>query len=54
MLDKCCKHLKILYLQSNIIEKFENLDKLKELEYLNMAVNNISMIENLEGCESLK
>lgn len=32
----------------------ENLNKLKELEYLNLALNNISMIQNIEGCESLK
>ncbi|KAJ1497848.1 hypothetical protein HMI55_005268 [Coelomomyces lativittatus] len=32
----------------------ENLKKLKALEYLNLALNNISVIENLEGCESLK
>jgi len=32
----------------------ENLSKLKELEYLNLALNNISKIENIEGCESLK
>jgi protein TilB len=32
----------------------ENLNKLKELEYLNLALNNISLIENIEGCESLK
>lgn len=32
----------------------ENLNKLKELEYLNLALNNISMIENIEGCQSLK
>lgn len=32
----------------------ENLNKLKELEYLNLALNNISKIENIEGCESLK
>ena len=32
----------------------EGLNKLKELEYLNMALNNISIIENIEGCESLK
>ena len=31
----------------------ENLNKLKELEYLNLALNNISMIENIDGCESL-
>jgi protein TilB len=52
-LDKYCRHLKILFLQNNIIEKFENLEKLKELEYLNLAVNNISLIENLEQNESL-
>jgi protein TilB len=42
--DVLCRHLKILYLQNNIIEKLENLNKLKELEYLNMALNNISVI----------
>jgi protein TilB len=53
-LDILCRHLKIIYLQNNIIEKMENLNKLKELEYLNLALNNISRIENIEGCESLK
>lgn len=32
----------------------ENLNKLKELDYLNLALNNIGMIENIEGCESLR
>lgn len=32
----------------------ENLNKLKELEYLNLALNNISIIEGIDGCESLK
>ncbi|EGR31599.1 leucine rich repeat protein [Ichthyophthirius multifiliis] len=54
LLDVYCRHLKILYLQNNIIEKMENLNKLKELEYLNLALNNISKIEGIEGCESLK
>lgn len=27
----------------------ENLDRLKKLEYLNLALNNIEVIENLEG-----
>ena len=49
-LDKLCRHLKILLLQNNIIEKMENLGKLKELEYLNLALNNITKIENLEVC----
>jgi Leucine-rich repeat (LRR) protein len=31
----------------------ENLHKLKDLEYLNLAVNNIRRIENLDRCESL-
>ena len=52
-LEFYCRHIKILYLQDNIIEKLENLDKLKELEYLNLAVNSIQKIENLEKCESL-
>jgi protein TilB len=32
----------------------ENVSRLKKLEYLNLALNNIDRIENLEGCESLK
>jgi protein TilB len=32
----------------------EGLSKLKELEYINAAVNNISLIENIRGCESLQ
>lgn len=53
LLEQCCRHLKILYLQNNIIGKLENVSKLKELEYLNLALNNIERIEGLEGCESL-
>jgi protein TilB len=52
-LDKYCRHLRILFLQNNIIEKIENLEKLKELDYLNIAVNNISVIEGLDQSESL-
>lgn len=32
----------------------ENLTKLKKLEYINLAINNIEKVENLEGCESLQ
>jgi protein TilB len=32
----------------------ENVSRLKKLEYLNLALNNIERIENLEGCESLQ
>jgi len=53
-LEQCCRHIRILLLQNNIIPKMEGLNKLKELEYLNLALNNISMIEGVEGCESLK
>jgi protein TilB len=52
-LDKWCRDLRILYLQSNLIPKIENVGRLKKLEYLNLALNNIEKIENLEGCESL-
>jgi len=31
----------------------ENVSRLKKLEYLNLALNNIERIENLQGCESL-
>ncbi|CAF3496652.1 unnamed protein product [Rotaria sp. Silwood1] len=52
-LDKWCRELRILYLQSNLISKIENVSRLKNLEYLNLALNNIEYIENLSGCESL-
>lgn len=52
-LEACCRHIKILLLQNNIIPKMEGIHKLKELEYLNLALNNISKIEGLDGCESL-
>lgn len=54
LLNHACRHLKILLLQNNLISKIENLNKLKKLEYLNLAINNIEFIENLEGLESLK
>ena len=31
----------------------ENVSRMKKLEYLNLALNNVERIENLEGCESL-
>lgn len=49
-----CPKLKILLLQSNLIAKIENLNKLKNLTYLNLALNNIEKIENLHRCESLQ
>lgn len=53
VLGRCCRKLKILYLQNNIISRLENLHHLKDLEYLNVALNNIEKIEGLEGCEFL-
>ena len=45
VLGTTCRQLKILYLQNNIISKMENLHHMKKLEYLNLALNNISKIE---------
>ena len=53
-LDKYCRNLKILYLQNNVIPRMENLNRLKSLEYLNLALNNVQKIEGIERCESLK
>jgi protein TilB len=53
-LDKYCRNLKILYLQNNVIPRMENLNRLKSLEYLNLALNNVQRIEGIERCESLK
>lgn len=51
--DKLCRHIQILLLQNNQIDKIENLKRLKELKYINLALNNIEVIEGLEDCESL-
>ena len=53
-LGHICRHLKILYMQNNLVSKLENLHRLKELEYANFAVNIIRKIENLQRCESLQ
>ncbi|XP_031696640.1 protein tilB homolog [Anarrhichthys ocellatus] len=63
-LDRWCRELRILYLQSNLIPRIgggtavrtakQNVGRLKKLQYLNLALNNIEVIENLEGCESLQ
>jgi protein TilB len=52
-LDRWCRNLKILYLQNNLIPRIENVGRLKQLEYLNLALNNVEKIENLEGIKSL-
>jgi protein TilB len=48
-----CPLLKILYLQNNLIPRLENLKRLKSLQYLNVAVNNIRYIEGLDRNENL-
>jgi protein TilB len=53
-LDKLCRGLKILYLQDNAITKIENLHRLKCLQYVNLAMNAIEMVEGLAGCETLR
>lgn len=53
VLGATCRKLKILYLQNNCISKMENLVHLKELVYLNMALNNVEKIEGLQNCENL-
>ena len=53
LLNKACRHLRILLLQSNLIHKIQNLHRMKELQYLNLALNNVSKIQNLQRCESL-
>ena len=52
--DKLIRHVKILLLQNNLISKMENLTRLKELTYLNLALNNIEVIEGLENNECLE
>ncbi|XP_050725991.1 dynein axonemal assembly factor 11-like isoform X2 [Eriocheir sinensis] len=53
-LHRWCPRLKILYLQGNIISKIENMGRLRDLEYLNLALNNLERVEGLVRCESLR
>ncbi|KAL3772821.1 hypothetical protein ACHAWO_006904 [Cyclotella atomus] len=52
----CGKTLRILLLQNNVIERLDpsELKYFKVLEYLNLALNNVTMIEGLSGMECLK
>ncbi|EWM23568.1 leucine-rich repeat containing protein [Nannochloropsis gaditana] len=54
ILGKTCREIKILYLQNNLLPRIENLHHLKCLEYLNVALNNISVVEGLGSCEFLR
>jgi dynein axonemal assembly factor 11 len=48
-----CPRLKILLLQGNMISKLEYLNRLKDVRYLNVAVNNLDTIEGLAEMEFL-
>jgi len=54
LLGQYCRQLEILYLQNNLIPKIENLNRLKQLKYINLALNNITSIEGLEENECLE
>jgi len=51
VLGSVCRKLRILYLQNNIIPKFENLHHMKDIRYLNIGLNNCTKIEGLSSCE---
>ncbi|XP_063872323.1 dynein axonemal assembly factor 11-like isoform X1 [Scylla paramamosain] len=53
-LHRWCPRLRILYLQGNLISKIENVGRLRDLEYLNLALNNLERVEGLSRCESLR
>ncbi|KAJ4460354.1 putative Protein tilB [Paratrimastix pyriformis] len=53
LLAKYCPELEIVLLQNNLIRRIENLNKLKKLRYLNLALNNITKIEGLRELEFL-
>jgi protein TilB len=46
-----CREISSIFL---LLVHPENLHRLKKLEYVNLAINNVEKIENLEGCESLE
>ncbi|KAM3570140.1 hypothetical protein VYU27_007782 [Nannochloropsis oceanica] len=54
VLGRTCRELKILYLQNNLLPCLEQLHHLKRLEYLNVALNNICIVEGLGSCEFLR
>ncbi|KAK4299619.1 hypothetical protein Pmani_028120 [Petrolisthes manimaculis] len=53
-LHRWCPNLRILYLQGNLIAKIENVGRLRGLEYLNLALNNLESVSGLERCEALQ
>eukprot|EP00924_Labyrinthula_sp_SR-Ha-C_P016005 maker-scaffold_4-snap-gene-16.3-mRNA-1 protein AED:0.22 eAED:0.22 QI:0/0/0/0.5/1/1/2/0/442 len=53
VIGNLCRKLKILLLQDNIISKIENVHYMKNLEYLNLAMNNLTYVAGLRACEFL-
>ena len=53
LLNSACRELRILYLQNNNISRIENINRLKELRYINLAINKIRCVEGLYRCEML-
>ena len=49
-LSSTCNHL----FMKNLISKIEGLDHLKNLEYLALNNNNISVLENIKGLNKLE
>ena len=43
-LTRLCPELQILYLQHNLIPKIQHLNRLRDLDYLNLALNNITKV----------
>ena len=54
VIGDACRNLQIIYMSNNYIPRLEGLVHLKRLTYLNLAINNIKLIEGLEGCEVLE
>ncbi|KAK7073405.1 Protein tilB [Halocaridina rubra] len=52
-LHRWCPRLRILLLQGNLISHIENLGRFRDLEYLNLALNNLESVQGLERCEAL-
>ena len=48
VIGSLCRKLRILYLQNNVIPRIEGLSHMKDLQYLNLALNNVSAVEGLE------
>ncbi|XP_076063602.1 touch insensitive larva B [Oratosquilla oratoria] len=53
-LHRWCPRLKILLLQGNLLADLGPIGRLRELEYLNVALNNLESLGDLGRCEALR